>query len=99
MQTVSIWEIVVGDIISLAPGDKIPADCLVVSSANLRVKQPDLTETESGVTKIDWTETHKTVSEPFLFADSYVTGGTCRAVVVCVGEHSSRGIEDTKFDV
>jgi Ca2+-transporting ATPase len=30
MQTVSIWRLVVGDIAQLQPGDKVPADCLVV---------------------------------------------------------------------
>jgi Ca2+-transporting ATPase len=99
MQTVSIWDMVVGDIVSMQPGDKIPADCLVVSSANLRVKEPTLTETDSGVTEISWSEHNKSIYEPFLFADSYLTGGTCKAVVCCVGENSSRGIEDTKYDI
>lgn len=34
MQTISCWSVVVGDIITLAAGDKVPADCLVVSSVN-----------------------------------------------------------------
>ena len=35
MQTVSVWQMVVGDVIQLQPGDKIPADCLVLESNNL----------------------------------------------------------------
>lgn len=35
---------------------------------------------------------------PFLFADSYVLSGTCKAVICCVGENSTRGAEDTKYD-
>lgn len=39
MQTVSVWNLVVGDVIVMKPGDKVPADCLVLSSANLFVKE------------------------------------------------------------
>ena len=33
-----------------------------------------------------------------MFADSYILNGTCKAVVCCVGENSTRGSEDTKYD-
>lgn len=36
--------------------------------------------------------------DPFLRADSFVQQGQCRAVVVCVGAHSTRGIVDEKLD-
>lgn len=39
MQTLNVWRLVVGDIVQLQPGDKVPADCLVVSSVNLHVKE------------------------------------------------------------
>jgi magnesium-transporting ATPase (P-type) len=39
MQTLSVWKLVVGDIVQLQPGDKVPADCIVVSSVNLHVKE------------------------------------------------------------
>ena len=35
---------------------------------------------------------------PFLFADSFIMSGTCKAVICCVGENSTRGSEDTKYD-
>ena len=102
MQTVSAWDLVVGDIIQLKPGDKIPADCLVLTSANLAVAQPkprdpdaeeelDGPEMETGIAKnVD--------DDPFLYADSYVTRGICKVLVCVVGEYSTRGIKDTKFD-
>ena len=37
-QTLDIWKLVVGDVILLGPGDKVPADCLVIQSVNLQVK-------------------------------------------------------------
>ena len=33
-----------------------------------------------------------------MFADSYIINGTCKALVTCVGENSTRGIHDDKFD-
>ena len=40
MQTVSVWNLVVGDIITMQPGDKVPADYIVIRSANLNVEEP-----------------------------------------------------------
>ena len=39
MQTINVWKLVVGDIVNLKPGDKVPADCLVVNSVNLHVNE------------------------------------------------------------
>ena len=101
MQTVSVWNLVVGDIIQLQPGDKIPADCLVLHSANLHVNEPKkIVELEPDMpTTFEWNELKKdTHSSPFLFADSFIIAGTCKAVVCCVGENSTRGTEDTTYN-
>jgi P-type Ca2+ transporter type 2C len=34
-QTISVWDIVVGDVILLEAGARVPADCLVIESADL----------------------------------------------------------------
>jgi len=99
MQTVSIWDLVVGDIIQMGPGDKVPADCLVVYSANLKVKEAETYINEEDETEFKWHETEKTVNNPFLLTDSFIIGGTCKAVVCAVGENTQRGIHDTVFDV
>ena len=38
-------------------------------------------------------------TDPFLVADTYITRGSAKAIVCCVGEHSTRGIEEEVFDV
>ena len=96
MQTLSIWKLVTGDIIHLKPGDKVPADCLVMQSANLTVQEP-MAPVVEGPPEFQ-TLDKSTNEDPFLFADSFVQTGVCKALVCCVGEHSSRGILDTKFD-
>lgn len=35
----SIWDLVVGDVIHLLAGDRIPADCLVLESSDLQVEE------------------------------------------------------------
>jgi len=41
-QSVSVWNLVVGDIVMLEAGTRVPADCLVINSTDLRVDEsPD----------------------------------------------------------
>ena len=35
MQTVNIWDLVVGDIVQLKAGDRVPADCIIIESVNV----------------------------------------------------------------
>jgi len=39
VQTVNIWNLVVGDVIKLNPGDRIPADCLYLDGNNVTVDE------------------------------------------------------------
>lgn len=98
-QTISVWSLLVGDIINLQPGDKIPADCLVLESANLVVSE--VTRDDEGeVSKLTYTDLAKNKDQaPFLYADSFVKQGICKALVCCVGEHSTRGVVGIKHDV
>jgi magnesium-transporting ATPase (P-type) len=35
MQRLNIWELVVGDVVILHAGDKIPSDCIAIEAVNL----------------------------------------------------------------
>ena len=35
--TVSVWEIVVGDVLILNVGQRVPADCIIIKSSDLEV--------------------------------------------------------------
>jgi len=39
VQTLNIWDLVVGDVVQLSAGDKVPADCLLLSGSNLTVDE------------------------------------------------------------
>ena len=58
MQTVDVWKLVVGDIIQMKPGDKVPADCLVIESANLYANET-IKEQDEDQTLTTWTKLHK----------------------------------------
>jgi magnesium-transporting ATPase (P-type) len=36
---VSVWSLVVGDIILLETGQRVPADCIIINSVDLRVDE------------------------------------------------------------
>jgi len=39
MQKIDIWKLVVGDVVILNTGDKVPADCIIINSTNLIVQE------------------------------------------------------------
>ena len=93
MQSVNIWDLVVGDIVHLTAGDKVPADCLIVDDQQVKVS-------ESGreLIKNDLNVSDDNDKDPFLLSDSYVLEGGCRAVVCCVGRASTRGVQGEAID-
>jgi P-type E1-E2 ATPase len=38
-QSVSVWDLVVGDVILLSAGTRVPADCLIIECADVEVSQ------------------------------------------------------------
>ncbi|KZT11543.1 calcium-transporting ATPase [Laetiporus sulphureus 93-53] len=90
-------ELVPGDIISLAVGDKVPADCrlLTVSSTNLRIDQAILTGESVSVNKTtDLVKDPRAVNQDMtnmLFAGTSVVSGKAAAVVVFTGQHTAIG--------
>lgn len=81
MQRINIWDLVVGDIVILHAGDKIPSDCIAIEAVNLEVQ-------ESYAGNLATVEKGK--NDPFLRADSFILKGHVRAVVACVGFQSTR---------
>jgi Ca2+-transporting ATPase len=87
-QTISVWTMVVGDVVLLNTGDMVPADCLVITSSNLKVDEPY--SLNKGVNKSE--------EDPVLLAGSLVSNGHCKAVICVVGKNSSRGTLEAKLD-
>ncbi|KAF8631415.1 hypothetical protein AX17_005093 [Amanita inopinata Kibby_2008] len=90
-------ELVPGDIISVAVGDKVPADCrlLSVSSSSFRVDQAILTGESTSVNKfVDIVPDEKAVKQDMtnmLFSGTTVVNGNARAIVVFTGQKTAIG--------
>lgn len=91
-RSISVWDLVVGDVILLETGSRIPADCLVIESVGLEVDEPkdkkDASEPIKKDSKVD----------PFLRSGGIVKSGNAKALVCCVGESSLRGTKDEKLN-
>ncbi|KAH9057089.1 hypothetical protein EDB83DRAFT_2521029 [Lactarius deliciosus] len=89
--------IVPGDIVAVSVGDKIPADCrlLSVSSSSFRVDQAILTGESASVSKsLDAVPDVKAVKQDMtnmLFSGTTVVNGSARAVVVLTGQNTAIG--------
>lgn len=89
-------EIVVGDILILATGDKVPADGRLLESTALMVDESALTGESSPVKKradIIFYEEKTPLAERsnMLYNGTYLTGGTCKMVVTAVGDQTEFG--------
>nr|GAT43961.1 Ca-transporting ATPase [Mycena chlorophos] len=90
-------ELVPGDIISVAVGDKVPADCrlLSVSSSSFRIDQAILTGESVSVNKYaDVVYDLKAVKQDqtnMLFSGTTVVNGTAKAIVIYTGARTAIG--------
>ncbi|KAJ7632447.1 hypothetical protein FB45DRAFT_912454 [Roridomyces roridus] len=90
-------ELVPGDIISVAVGDRVPADCRVLSitSSSFRIDQAVLTGESVSVNKyLDVVSDLKAVKQDMtnmLFSGTTVVNGTAKAVVVFTGTRTAIG--------
>jgi len=87
-------QLVPGDVVSLAEGDKIPADIRLTSAQSLRIDEAQLTGESEPISKqIEILRGKKEVYEQsnMLFQGSFVTGGTATGVVVETGNNTEFG--------
>jgi Ca2+-transporting ATPase len=75
--------LVVGDIVLLEQGMKVPADGLCVESDGLKIDQSSANGESEAV--------QKDGQDPFLISNTYVTEGRGKMLVICVGTRSHHG--------
>ncbi len=93
---IPLKELVVGDIIELETGDRIPADCYIISSSQLTSDEASLTGesipvNKEGNTVIDNPDVPLAEQINMLFFGCYITTGFCRAIVTAVGDRTELG--------
>ncbi|KAI4379242.1 hypothetical protein MLD38_005565 [Melastoma candidum] len=84
MVKVSIYDIVVGDIVPLRIGDQVPADGILISGHSLSIDESSMT----GESKI----VHKDQKQPFLMSGCKVADGVGTMLVTGVGVHTEWGL-------
>lgn len=94
---VNVKELVVGDIVFLNAGDKIPADGLFIDGSDVTCNESSLTGEPD-----DKKKANIPVSEGgdvFLFSGTTLSSGFCKMLVTAVGEHSKWGKTKAKLAV
>ena len=83
-RTTRVNDLVVGDLVHLEGGDKIPADGLIIESSCLKVDQSAITGEPEPASKDE-------VEDPELISGTDVVEGNAAMVVTAVGDDSQRG--------
>jgi sodium/potassium-transporting ATPase subunit alpha len=85
-------EVVVGDIVVLSYGNKVPADVRIIESHDLKFDKSLLTgESEAIEGTVEWTDELLVASKNVGFMTSLVTNGCGRGVVIGTGQNTMIG--------
>lgn len=90
-QEILTKEIVPGDILVLRNGERIPADCVILSEKNLLVNESILTGESNEIKKSFAKNIETTEKENILFAGSFIVNGKCIAKVLYTGMNTKFG--------
>lgn len=88
-------ELVPGDIVSIGPGDVVPADCMVIEASFLRIGQSQWTGESVPVSKLSVSGGVKTEGSIFelsniCFMGTGVVSGTATVVILRTGKGKSK---------
>lgn len=93
--SVSVYDVMVGDILMLKPGDRVPADGILISGRNIRCDESCNTGESRPIAKIEASEALELPAQhgdPFIVSGSkIVAGGVGTFLVICVGVNSTHG--------
>ena len=84
VEQIPAGEVLVGDVLELTAGDKIPADCAYLEGSKLKTNEAAMTGEPIDIGK-------NLEKDPFLLSGTSVSEGSGRCVVVAVGGHSQWG--------
>ena len=85
VHAVTAGEVLVGDVVELSAGDKVPADGVFLEGSKLRADEAAMTGEPIGIAK-----SHD--KDPFLLSGTTISEGSGRMAVVAVGSNSQWGV-------
>lgn len=95
-QRIDSREVVLGDLVILREGDRVPADATIVSETNIQVDESLLTGESLPTKKKVWDGHTKALqpggdNQPFVYAGTLITQGSGMATVTAVGQKTQMG--------
>mmetsp|Transcript_30436 Transcript_30436/g.40201 ORF Transcript_30436/g.40201 Transcript_30436/m.40201 type:complete len:1034 (-) Transcript_30436:191-3292(-) len=89
---ISAFDLIVGDIVVLNAGDKIPADGVFIKGTDTFANEASLTGEPEDIQKDE--------NDPFLLSGCQITNGHCSMLTVAVGKNSTWGklMSDTQIE-
>lgn len=98
--TISTDDLVVGDVVQLNQGDRVPTDCILIASTDFATDESPLTGEPEQVEKQNVTEeTFESNPNPFLLGKTLIVSGTGRAIICAVGGNSRSGMAEEKLNI
>lgn len=91
MIVIKAREIVIGDIVNIEAGDRVPADCVVISGDNIRSDESILTGESVSVEKKAHKGAGAPVSSNLIYMGCIITHGKGRARVIATGMDTEMG--------
>ncbi len=90
---VSVHGLLVGDILKIAAGDQLPADCVLIAGTRVIVDESSQTGENRDIEKhpLELHESPAAAANPFLISGTMIKDGKGTAVVACVGKNSRMG--------
>jgi Ca2+ transporting ATPase len=90
---VGVFDIMVGDLLYLRMGDKVPADCYYLSGSDVKCSEASLTGESDDVKKgfLSFNEKGRVSSSPFFFGGTQIVQGNATAIVLAVGPNTISG--------
>lgn len=96
---ISIFDITVGDILLVEPGDSVPADGVLISGHGIKCDESSATGESDQMKKTDGFEVSRQIADgtatkkldPFMISGSKILEGVGTYLVTSVGKYSSYG--------
>lgn len=94
LQNIAQEEIVVGDILLLESGDKIPSDCVILNAQSLLCDESSLTgesmpSAKEALKSLEFIENFK--QENMLYRGCFITQGSTKALCIAIGNNTEFG--------
>jgi len=98
-KTLPITELVVGDIIKLEQGMRVPADCVLIDSFDVACDESAMTGEPEHMEKTHVNDgNYESNPDPFLLAKSLIVKGMGTALVCAVGVNTRTGMAEEKLN-